>query len=115
LDETAHSSNGRRFPKIFDRAIDTIYDSDGRCARHRMLESGPAAGVIGTRELCATIALENAIAFDHGRHDGQGGRHFSTARADRCQSWWALRDGLPIQIDDQSRRSAPVAAASRGW
>ena len=32
----------------------------------RMLESGPAAGVIGTKELCDGIGLRNAIAFDMG-------------------------------------------------
>lgn len=30
----------------------------------RMLESGPAAGVIGTRALCRTLGIDNAIAFD---------------------------------------------------
>ena len=45
----------------------------------RMLESGPAAGVIGTKALCDRIGLKNAIAFDMGGttakagviHDGQ--------------------------------------------
>ena len=32
----------------------------------RMLESGPAAGVIGTKALCDTIGISNAIAFDMG-------------------------------------------------
>jgi len=32
----------------------------------RMLESGPAAGVIGTKMLCKNIGLMNAIAFDMG-------------------------------------------------
>src|SRR5260221_2101474 len=31
-----------------------------------MLESGPAAGVIGTKALCRTLALDNAISFDMG-------------------------------------------------
>src|SRR6266508_5104778 len=30
----------------------------------RMLESGPAAGVIGTQALCHTLGLDGAIAFD---------------------------------------------------
>ena len=46
----------------------------------KMLESGPAAGVIGTKALCDGIGLENAIAFDMGGttakagviHDGAG-------------------------------------------
>src|SRR5262249_24613085 len=32
----------------------------------RILESGPAAGVIGTKALCDSIGLKNAIAFDMG-------------------------------------------------
>src|SRR6201996_2725110 len=32
----------------------------------RMLESGPAAGVIGTQALCQTLGIANAIAFDMG-------------------------------------------------
>jgi N-methylhydantoinase A len=44
-----------------------------------MLESGPAAGVIGTQAMCHALGLENAIAFDMGGttakagviHDGQ--------------------------------------------
>ena len=44
-----------------------------------MLESGPAAGVIGAKALCDAIGIDNAIAFDMGGttakagviHDGQ--------------------------------------------
>src|SRR4029077_13983673 len=32
----------------------------------RMLESGPAAGVIGTQALCHALKIDNAIAFDMG-------------------------------------------------
>ncbi len=32
----------------------------------RMLESGPAAGVIGTQALCAEMSIPNAISFDMG-------------------------------------------------
>ncbi len=39
----------------------------------RMLESGPAAGVIGTRMLCEGIGLENAIAFDMGGTTAKAG------------------------------------------
>ncbi len=38
-----------------------------------MLESGPAAGVIGTRMLCHTLGLENAIAFDMGGTTAKAG------------------------------------------
>src|SRR5262249_13539821 len=39
----------------------------------RMLESGPAAGVIGTRALCHTLGIENAIAFDMGGTTAKAG------------------------------------------
>jgi N-methylhydantoinase A len=38
-----------------------------------MLESGPAAGVIGTRTLCHTLGLKNAIAFDMGGTTAKAG------------------------------------------
>jgi len=39
----------------------------------RMLESGPAAGVIGTRAVCARIGLPSAIAFDMGGTTAKAG------------------------------------------
>src|SRR5499426_3450075 len=39
----------------------------------RMLESGPAAGVIGTKALCDGIALAHAIAFDMGGTTAKAG------------------------------------------
>jgi N-methylhydantoinase A len=39
----------------------------------RMLESGPAAGVIGTQALCRTLGLKNAIAFDMGGTTAKAG------------------------------------------
>jgi N-methylhydantoinase A len=39
----------------------------------RMLESGPAAGVIGTQSLCRRLGIENAIAFDMGGTTAKAG------------------------------------------
>jgi N-methylhydantoinase A len=39
----------------------------------KMLESGPAAGVIGTKALCDRIGLSNAIAFDMGGTTAKAG------------------------------------------
>jgi N-methylhydantoinase A len=39
----------------------------------RMMESGPAAGVIGTEALCKTLGIENAIAFDMGGTTAKAG------------------------------------------
>ncbi|HEX3972966.1 MAG TPA: hydantoinase/oxoprolinase family protein, partial [Stellaceae bacterium] len=51
-----------------------LYDSaQARQYCIRMLESGPAAGVIGTRTLCQTLGLKNAIAFDMGGTTAKAG------------------------------------------
>jgi len=39
----------------------------------RMLESGPAAGVIGTQAMCNTLGLDRAIAFDMGGTTAKAG------------------------------------------
>ncbi len=39
----------------------------------RMLELGPAAGVIGTQALCRTLGIDNAIAFDMGGTTAKAG------------------------------------------
>ncbi len=39
----------------------------------RMMESGPAAGVIGTQALCAALGIDNAIAFDMGGTTAKAG------------------------------------------
>jgi len=39
----------------------------------QMLESGPAAGVIGVKALCRALALDNAIAFDMGGTTAKAG------------------------------------------
>src|SRR5258708_32090841 len=64
-----------------------------------VLESGPAAGVIGTQALCRALGLKNAIAFDMGG---------TTAKAGVIHNGEALTTGsaliggydkaLPVQI-----------------
>jgi N-methylhydantoinase A len=65
----------------------------------RMLESGPAAGVIGTRQLCHNLALENAIAFDMGGTTAKAGVIY---KGEPLTTGSALLGGyekaLPIQI-----------------
>ncbi|MBT7267742.1 MAG: hydantoinase/oxoprolinase family protein, partial [Rhodospirillaceae bacterium] len=39
----------------------------------RMLESGPAAGVIGTKALCDVLGMDNAISFDMGGTTAKSG------------------------------------------
>ena len=64
-----------------------------------MLESGPAAGVIGTQALCRTLGLENAIAFDMGGTTAKAGVIY---KGEPLTTGSALLGGyekaLPIQI-----------------
>jgi N-methylhydantoinase A len=46
---------------------------DARRSCIRMLESGPAAGVVGAKALCDSIGLSNAIAFDMGGTTAKAG------------------------------------------
>ncbi|CAH1652253.1 hydantoinase/oxoprolinase family protein [Chelatococcus asaccharovorans] len=65
----------------------------------RMLESGPAAGVIGTRALCAAIGLENVIAFDMGGTTAKAGVILDGAELTANQVMvGGYAEGLPIQI-----------------
>ena len=65
----------------------------------RMLESGPAAGVIGTQALCAQLGMDDAIAFDMGGTTAKagvisGGRPLTTGSA----LVGGYERALPIQI-----------------
>ncbi len=65
----------------------------------RMLESGPAAGVIGTRIICRNLGLENAIAFDMGGTTAKAGVIY---KGEPLTTGAALIGGyekaLPVQI-----------------
>ncbi len=51
-----------------------LFDAgDAQDACIRLLESGPAAGVVATRRLCETIGISNAIAFDMGGTTAKAG------------------------------------------
>jgi N-methylhydantoinase A len=65
----------------------------------RMLESGPAAGVIGTKALCDALGIENAIAFDMGGTTAKAGVIY---KGEPLTTGAALLGGyekaLPVQI-----------------
>ena len=65
----------------------------------RMLESGPAAGVIGTQALCRTLGINNAIAFDMGGTTAKAGVIYN---GEALTTGAALIGGydqaLPVQI-----------------
>jgi N-methylhydantoinase A len=77
-----------------------LFDVDeARRACIRMLESGPAAGVIGTKALCERIRLENAIAFDMGGTTAKAGViHDRTVLMTGSSIIGGYATGLPVQI-----------------
>jgi N-methylhydantoinase A len=77
-----------------------LYEAEqarGQCVR--MLESGPAAGVIGTQALCRTLGIDNAIAFDMGGTTAKAGVIYN---GEALTTGAALIGGydqaLPVQI-----------------
>ena len=65
----------------------------------RMMESGPAAGVIGTRALCHAIGLPNAIAFDMGGTTAKAGVIYQgEALTTGAALFGGYNTALPIQI-----------------
>jgi N-methylhydantoinase A len=65
----------------------------------KMLESGPAAGVIGTKALCDSIGLKNAIAFDMGGTTAKAGViHDGEVLMTGSALIGGYATGLPVQI-----------------
>jgi N-methylhydantoinase A len=65
----------------------------------RMLESGPAAGVIGTQALCRMLDIDNAIAFDMGGTTAKAGViHHGEALTTGTALIGGYEKALPVQI-----------------
>ncbi len=65
----------------------------------RMLESGPAAGVVGARAVCERIGLKDAIAFDMGGTTAKAGVvHEGQPMMAGSIMVGGYEEGLPIQI-----------------
>ena len=65
----------------------------------RMLESGPAAGVIGTQALCDALGMKNAIAFDMGGTTAKAGViHEGEALTTGSALIGGYERALPVQI-----------------
>ena len=72
---------------------------EARSACIKMLESGPAAGVIGTKALCDSIGLANAIAFDMGGTTAKAGViHQGSVLMIGSTLIGGYATGLPVQI-----------------
>ena len=65
----------------------------------RILESGPAAGVIGARALCQTLGIAEAIAFDMGGTTAKAGVIYHGAALTKGGTLvGGYAQGLPVQI-----------------
>ena len=65
----------------------------------RMLESGPAAGVIGARALCNALGMSDAIAFDMGGTTAKAGViHNGDALTTGAALVGGYNEALPVQI-----------------
>ncbi len=77
-----------------------LYEADqarNQCVR--MLESGPAAGVIGTQALCRALKIDNAIAFDMGGTTAKAGViHHGEALTTGAALIGGYEKALPVQI-----------------
>jgi N-methylhydantoinase A len=73
-----------------------VEEAQGACIR--MLESGPAAGVIGTKALCDRIGLKNAIAFDMGGTTAKAGVIHDGNVLMTGSALIGYATGLPVQI-----------------
>jgi N-methylhydantoinase A len=77
-----------------------LYESH-QAKRHcvRMLESGPAAGVIGAQALCRALRLEDAVAFDMGGTTAKAGViHRCEALTTGAALIGGYNQALPVQI-----------------
>jgi N-methylhydantoinase A len=93
-----HSGFGGSF--LLVQSTGGLYEShqaQSQCVR--MLESGPAAGVIGAQALCRQLGLSDAVAFDMGGTTAKAGVIY---RGEALTSGVALVGGyaqaLPVQI-----------------
>jgi N-methylhydantoinase A len=98
---SAHlGSAGFRGAFLIVQSTGGLYDAEqARSQCIRMLESGPAAGVIGTQALCRTLGIDNAIAFDMGGTTAKAGVIY---QGEALTTGTALIGGydkaLPVQI-----------------
>jgi N-methylhydantoinase A len=82
------------------RSTGGLYAAD-QAKKHcvHMLESGPAAGVIGTQALCHALGLKNAIAFDMGGTTAKAGViHDGEALTTGAALIGGYDRALPVQI-----------------
>jgi N-methylhydantoinase A len=90
--------------------------TEAQSACIRMLESGPAAGVIGAKTLCANIGLKNAIAFDMGGTTAKAGViHDGEVLMTGGVLVGGYATGLPLQIPMIDIQEVGTGGGSIAW
>src|SRR5690242_12290944 len=97
-DHLAHSGFGGPF--LLVHSTGGLYESrQARSQCVRMLESGPAAGVIGAQALCRTLGIGDAVAFDMGGTTAKAGViHRGEALTTGAALIGGYNQALPVQI-----------------
>ncbi len=94
------ATNGFHGAFLLVQSSGGLYES-AQAKQHciRMLESGPAAGVIGARALCHALGLRDAIAFDMGGTTAKAGViHRGEALTTNAALVGGYNEALPVQI-----------------
>jgi N-methylhydantoinase A len=93
-----HSGFGGSF--LLVQSTGGLYESrQARTECVRMLESGPAAGVIGAQALCGALGLADAVAFDMGGTTAKAGViHRGKALTAGAALIGGYNQALPVQI-----------------
>ena len=102
LGEMTEHLAASRFPGrlLIVQSTGGLFDvAEARRACIRMLESGPAAGVIGTQALCEAAGIGSAIAFDMGGTTAKAGViHDGTVLMSGGALLGGYASGLPVQM-----------------
>jgi N-methylhydantoinase A len=92
--------SGFEGPFLLVQSTGGLYEShQARTECVRMLESGPAAGVIGAQALCSALGLSDAVAFDMGGTTAKAGViHRGKALTTGAALIGGYSQALPVQI-----------------
>lgn len=101
---------------LFDSNAGALHLASARSYPIRLVESGPAGGVLGARDIASTLGLENVVTFDMGGTTAktsliQHGKYTST------DLYWigGLETGFPVQIGSIEIVEVGAGGGSIAW
>jgi N-methylhydantoinase A len=101
---------------LFDSNAGALHLDSARLYPIRLIESGPAGGVLGAREIAHELGLENVVTFDMGGTTAktsliQNGKYIST------DLYWVggLDTGFPVQIPSIEIIEVGAGGGSIAW